>query len=179
MKKSYIYLCAAVLAMVLFSSNVYAQNEQDKATEQKQELTVKNSDKPLDAKMSKEEQERILNAGKDNPAKIKNSADPKLSREEQKRLSVAGEDNPSKPQQMIDKKQKNIERIENIQKSDVATPKDVSSQPPGEEPKKVTNYRSIKGPNTQPPGKDAKVSPRVKAVSDDNTQPGGDKPNKQ
>lgn len=139
-----------IILFLLFGfASVYSQQalttKNDKADESSITLT--------DPKLSQEEQSQILNAGKDNPAKIDESllVDPKIDPATIATEKDFGESN-AKPQP-IEEREEVIAPLAQ-QSNKKVTPKSNKSQPQGKKSDNVVNYRNMNGPKEQPMGEE-------------------------
>jgi len=181
MRKILIYICVILAGTLFIVNNIQAQVKSDAVT--LKEIDLQKDDQEgitVDPKMSPEEKALILIAGEDNPAKAEAvTVDPKLSREEQTLFLKAGTDNPAKAQKVTEDTKGPVRDKEIIQqqkngKADISE----NSQPAGETPSKITNYREINGSNTQPQGEQPGKITDYRNINGDNTQPEGIKPEK-
>ena len=181
MKKILIYMCVILAGSLFIVNNIQAQ-ERSELVKTKDIAMQEGSQDGLaiDSKRNAEEKALILKAGEDNPAKAEAvTVDQKLSTEEQALFLKAGTDNPAKAQKVTEDTKGPVSDKEIIQqpkngKADISE----NSQPPGETPSKITNYREINGPNTQPQGEQPGTIINYRNSKGDNTQPEGIKPEK-
>ena len=156
-----------IILFLLFGfASVYSQQTQ--AT--KNDKAVKSSNTLTDPKLSQEEQTRILNAGKDNPAKIDESqlVDPKIDPATMPTEKDFGESN-AKVEPVEDRKEviaavshpSNAKKVNNNQ----------TSQPQGKKSDNVINYRNMNGPNEQPTGKKPSNVINYRNMNGSNSQP--------
>ncbi|MCF6341211.1 MAG: hypothetical protein L3J31_00205 [Bacteroidales bacterium] len=138
-----------MLSLLFGFASVYSQQAQ--AT--KGNAVTRSSNTIMDPKLSPEEQSLILNAGKDNPAKIDESQlmDPKIDPATLPTEDDFGESN-AKPEPTEDREEVKAPVTQPLNTKELTQSQ--TSQPEGEKPANVVNYRNMKGSKSQPKGKE-------------------------
>jgi hypothetical protein len=175
MKKYILYI---VLLMLFGFTSVYSQDLQRAKTEDNAKATL-----PEDPKLSPEENALRLNAGEDNPAKIdvQLPVDPKLDHETIPTEDDYGEANAKAVEVEPDPKLIEMEAGIKVPPASKPVVRDAggNNQPPGEQIGILHDYRNLPSDGgTQPTGETPENIPNYRQMQGSNEQPQGDAPNK-
>ena len=189
MKKTFIYICIFLVGATF--NHVLAQEKHETTLTKDISKTKDNHNSiTIDPKLSSNKLASILQAGEDNPVKAEPiTMDSKLNSEEQALILKAGEDNPVKAEPVGKDEKKpgdtgvakgQVKDSEgNSTKSESGKADNVeNSQPAGQVPSRITNYREINGSDTQPEGEQPGKITNYREMNGTNTQPEGKKPEK-
>jgi hypothetical protein len=179
-----IYKMTFLLILGSFALPAFAQEQQ--ANVQGQTAVAPGSENPdkadpiaRDPRISEETWQLMQHAGEDNPAKAQAVArDPKMSDADWKRVQTAGEDNPDKAQPVDPPNLRERQDIQATQSGESAPQIERipdGTQPAGEVPAQLTDYRTLQGPATQPEGEQPEHMTDYRNLKGPATQPEGDK----
>jgi len=155
-----------IILFLLFGfATVYSQQSRTSNKE-----ATKSNAEAVDPKLSPEEQAQILDAGKDNPAKIDESllTDPKI---DQATLATEDDFGPSNanPEQVKDEGLNDERQTKKV--SAATKSQTTASQPAGDKAGNVINYRDMNGPGDQPEGEKPEKVTNYRELKGGNQQP--------